>query len=147
MMTGRTRWIATLVAGLAGAAVVSPYAAQAAAPTGDVKGPACLDIVAGSGVYDGSVLAFRVTLAGPACRAGTYTLVVADSQGGSTIATATPSSVSGSQVFYTVPVSQADGSVCVSATTSLGGRVFDTAPDAGCIEIAVGDGSPAQQFR
>jgi hypothetical protein len=63
------------------------------------------------------------------------------------VATATPSSVSGNQVFYTVPVSQADNSVCVSATTSLGRNVFDTAPDTGCVEIAVGDGSSAQQFR
>lgn len=142
--------IRTLVLAPALALVLATPAGAAPASDTDVRGPACADITDGAGVFDGSDVNFRLTLAAPSCRSVTYNLVVLDEDGDTTpIATATASGDgSSNQVFFTdVAASDPDGTVCVYATTRVGNHVFDRAPDEGCMELTV-DGPPSgQKFR
>jgi hypothetical protein len=121
----------------AAALAVAVYAATASAfGTGDVKGPACTDIVNGGFSYDGSTVTGSVQLAASACKAASYTLVVEPQDGGTPIATGLggPSPVPGTVVF-SVSVTGGGSTVCLAVKSSLGSHIFDDAPDSGCINV------------
>ncbi len=125
---------------LMAALVFSVSSAWGAAPTEPPTSLACLDINGGTGFsWDGATLTGSVTLAAPACKQATYTLYVLDQSGDTTpltSATGTPAGL-GDVILFNLPVSDTDGTVCVYATSSIGGRVFDVgAPDnQQCLEV------------
>ena len=118
---------------LAAAFVFSVSAAWGAAPTEPPASLACLDINGGTGFsWDGTTLTGSITLSAPACKQGVYTLYVLDQTGDTTpLTSAQGTPVGGGDViFFSTAVSDTDGTVCVYATSSIGGRVFDVgAPD------------------
>jgi hypothetical protein len=112
-------------------------------------GPVCADILNDSGItdYSSGTVTFALRTAAPSCRGILYTVNVYDDTlahnflgSGSSYGTkaAAPDDIATGIVFVTVPVSSlADpnaASFCVSATSS-GDRVFDRAPDTGCISF------------
>jgi hypothetical protein len=119
------------------ALAVAAYAATASAlGTGDVKGPACTDITDGGFSYDGSTVTGSVRLAAPACKAAKYTLVVQPQGGGTTITTGLGEpATDGTLALFSVPVIGGGSTVCVAVKSSLGGHVFDSGPDTGCIDV------------
>jgi hypothetical protein len=129
---------------LAAAFVFSVSAAWGAAPTEPPASLACLDISGGTGFsWDGTTLAGSISLAAPACKQATYTLFVLDQSGDTTPLTSaigTPAG-QGDVIVFNVPVSDTDGTVCVYATSSIGGRVFDVgAPDGEqCLDVDTGN--------
>ncbi len=134
---------------LAAAVVLATTSAGAVPGDTDVRGPRCADIVDGAGFYDGTEVNFRETLAAPSCKQVTYTLYVLDEPGDTTpLATASQTGDGTStNVFFRVAVADDDSTVCVYGTTSIGGKIFDRAPDTGCVTLAVGGGAPAGRFR
>jgi hypothetical protein len=125
---------------LTAALVFSVSSAWGASPTEPPASLACLDISGGTGFsWDGTTLTGSITLAAPACKQATYTLYVLDQSGDTTSltsATGTPAGL-GDVISFNLPVSDTDGTVCVYATSSIGGRVFDVgAPDGQqCLEV------------
>jgi hypothetical protein len=134
-------------------------AASTPPPGGDDTFNACLDYstVAGNGgVYalaaTGStttVLNFKYSLVEPSCRNATYTFVVVS---GGTLAgpvlwqdvregDATNQSFYENASFVNGP-----SSVCVYATTSVNGKLYDRAPDSGCLSLSTTGGSGTNGF-
>jgi hypothetical protein len=134
-------------------------AASSPPPSGDDTFNACLDYsttAGNSGVYGlaaaGStttVLNFTYSLVEPSCKNATYTFVV----------------VSGSNLAGTVlwqDVREGDGtnqkfyenasflngpsSVCVYAATSVNGKIYDRAPESGCLSLSTTGGSGTNGF-
>jgi hypothetical protein len=144
------RVVALLV--LAAALAVSAATASAAAPTEPPASLACLNIEGGTGfVWDGSNLSGSITLAAPACKQATYTLVILDDASSTTplaTTTGTPAGA-GDVVLFTKAVSDTDGTVCVYATSSIGGRVFDVGAPTGltCLDVDNTGSSPATPFH
>ena len=118
---------------LAAALVFSVSAAWGAAPTEPPASLACLDINGGTGFsWDGTTLTGSITLSAPACKQGVYTLYVLDQAGDTTPLTSAQGTPvgAGDVIMFSLLVSDQDGTVCVYATSSIGGRVFDVgAPD------------------
>lgn len=137
-----------LLLALAGAAALSLGVAPAVNAIGnDAKGPACADIVAGDGFNTGESVQFMLSVAAPSCAQVTYTMYVLDEPGDATpIATATLSGDRSTDLFFTIPISDDDDTVCVYSTTSIGKHVFDRAPDSGCVTLTVGSGPPGQDY-
>lgn len=133
---------------LAGAAALSLGVAPAVNAVGnDVKGPACADIVAGDGANLGHSVQFMLSVAAPSCPQVNYTTYVLDEPGDATpIATATLSGNRSTDLFFSIPVSDDDDTVCVYSTTSIGKHVFDRAPDSGCVTFTFGVGPPGQDY-
>jgi hypothetical protein len=123
----------------AAALAVAVYAATASAfGAGDVKGPACADIIDGGFSYNGSTVTGSVDLAAPACKAAKYTLVVEPQGGGTVITTGLGQPFGGGTlVQFSVPVTGGGSTVCLTVTSSLGGHIFDNAPDTdiGCMDV------------
>ena len=117
---------------LVGAVLVLPT--MAGAGPDDVKGPACADVIFGSGSTGGVVVEF----AAAPCSFVTYTLdVYADAGSAAPLRSVTTyDPLPLNQVGFQVG-SDTDGIVCVVLTTSVGGgkHVFDRAPDTGCTEV------------
>ena len=118
---------------LAAAFVFSVSAAWGAAPTEPPASLACLDINGGTGFsWDGTTLTGSITLSAPACKQGVYTLYVLDQAGDTTPLTSAQGTPvgTGDVIMFSLLVSDQDGTVCVYATSSIGGHVFDVgAPD------------------
>lgn len=125
---------------LAALLLLSAPASAASGFAHDSKGPACTNIIPTDGVNnsDGSfdtatqTVNFQIVLADVSCADVTYTLYVLD-EGNSSTAVTTWQLGNGSSdlvQFVNVPVSSADGDVCVYATTSKGSKLYDRAPDA-----------------
>lgn len=142
-----------LFAGLAGALAL---ATVPMAPAAAEVGPACADIINGSGSYgsfDGQafVSANAETVA-PACAQVTYAVNVHDTAG-ALITSAPAIVVDGSSLTFFVNVPGSPTEVCVTLTSSIGRRVFDTAPDApeaGCAtgsHMTLGGGSGAGSWH
>ena len=125
----------------------------------DVKGPACTDVLTDNGtqttqgVYDGTQVIFRVVLAAPSCEQATYTLHVLDAGGSTEIASGSQPGDGASTVLFfsgatavSVPAGTGD-TVCVYLTTSIGGHVFDRAPDTGCGALTSGGGAGGTGFH
>jgi hypothetical protein len=125
---------------LAAALVFTVSSAWGAAPTEPPTSLACLDINGGTGFsWDGTTLSGSFSLAAPACKQATYSLYVLDESGGTTPLTSakgTPVGL-GDVIFFSFPVSDTDGTVCVYGTSSIGGRIFDVgAPDGQqCLDV------------
>src|SRR3954469_6227572 len=135
---------------------VSPASTAKIDPTGDTHGgPACADILNDSGITDyqarahhsAGTVTFAVRTAAPSCRGIRYTVNVYDDTlahnflgSGSSLGTKVLASddMTTGIVFVTVPLgSAADpnaASFCITATSS-DDRVFDRAPDTGCISF------------
>lgn len=128
-----------LVAGALAAAVLVAGAVSAGAESG----PSCADITGEThgplNFYNattgtGTLNVRLLTASGTACKQVTYTLVVSGVTGAPIVI-----SQKGSAEFNAISYSDTDNKVCISATTtSSGGHVYDSAPDAGCIEITSG---------
>src|SRR4051812_21483619 len=134
-----------------GAPALAALSGPAAAET-VYHGPKCADIVDGSAAYEGTAVLARMSLGAKACRAVNYTLTITDATGSTVLATAsgspTTDQAGGPATAFQTAVADptpADG-VCVYVTTSLGKRVFDRAPDEGCVAIDPGSAS-GQRFH
>jgi hypothetical protein len=104
----------------------------------DANGPNCMDIVAGSGAFDGTAVSMLVQLGKTGCSYGIYTVNVlgADANGRYTVPLAQQTQTADSMVKllddqtglgFRIPVSASK--VCVYATTAIGVHAFDRAPD------------------
>jgi hypothetical protein len=137
---------------LAAALVFTVSSAWGASPTEPPASLACLDIDGGTGFsWDGTTLTGSITLAAPACKQATYTLFVLDQSGDATplsSAKGTPVGF-GDVIFFNFPVSDTDGTVCVYATSSIGGRVFDVGAPEGeqCLEVTTTTSSGGTLFH
>lgn len=150
---------------LAGALVALVLPVGAGAVVDDVKGPACADILV-SNANRTSVVSYntttstvtpRIALAAPQCSYVTYTVnVYSDASSTTPIASCSIKGTTASEgctlqesgfadvVQFSFTAVEQDGVVCASMTTSVGGHVFDNAPDTGCIEIS---GVPASGYH
>ena len=131
-----------------------------AAPDENVK-PRCADIIGGSGGYfpgEPPEVEFTVRLAEPSCSNVAYTIVVLDDATNTTpLATATQQGdgTSTSLLFTINEVANDDDTICVYATTSKAkknggvkeGKLYDRAPDTGCLEITAGVGPGGSDFN
>jgi hypothetical protein len=125
---------------LVAALVFTVSSAWGAAPTEPPTSLACLDINGGTGFsWDGTTLTGSITLAAPACKQATYTLYVLNQAGGTVLTSVqgVPFPANPTTVQFSAPVQDQDGTVCVYATSSIGGRVFDVgAPDGQqCLDV------------
>jgi hypothetical protein len=132
-------------------------AASSPLPGGDDTFNACLDYsttAGNSGVYASSgstttVLNFKYSLVEPSCKNATYTFVVVS--GGTLAGTilwqdvregdATNQSFYENASFVNGPMS-----VCVYATTSVNGKIYDRAPDSGCVALSTSPGAGGGNF-
>jgi hypothetical protein len=131
-----TKFLAAAVA-IAGAALV-----MGVVSAGAESGPACADITGENHNYaTRGTVSVGLILAGASdavtsepCKSVTYTLVISGITGSPLVI-----SQKGNNLFANVSFSDTDDNICISATTSAGGRkVHDAAPDQGCLEISVG---------
>jgi hypothetical protein len=136
-------------AAVAVAALSTAVAGAAPSPTSDVNGPTCADVTDGAGVYNGTAVNLRLTLAAPPCRSVMYTLYVLSADGTTLLGSSsqTQPTADPTRITFNVPVSDGSTTVCVYATTSIGGHVFDRAPDTGCIQLVVDGPISAQAMR
>lgn len=112
------------------------------ASPGTAAGPRCADITgeqhnyAAQGTISVALLldgAGDVTTSVP-CRSVTYTLIISGISGGPLVV-----EQKGDSTFESITFTDNDNNICISATAgSSGGKVHDSAPDAGCLEISVG---------
>ena len=139
---------------LAFAAICAAALVVAVSPASTAKiddtngGPVCADITNNSGIsdYSDGTLTFVIGTVAPSCRGITYTVSAYDDNTGAFLGTGsatgnkTPQEDGSGFVFVTVPIdtSQAttQDSFCIVATSS-DDRVFDRAPDTGCISFSV----------
>jgi hypothetical protein len=124
---------------------------QSLASVNDVNGPACSDIVLqapsgatsfGSYAPDGTVLV-AVSLGAPKCTFIDYTVTVITVEGSQTLSFLQTNAAGDLLLFSGTVDPTTNSSVCVFATTSVGGgnHVFDRATDTGCVSIPK-SGSP-----
>jgi hypothetical protein len=135
---------------LASAAVVGAVLATGVVPAGAESGPKCADITGENHNYaiQGTV-SVGLILAGASdaassvpCKSVTYTLVISGITGSPLVITQ-----KGSNLFSNVTFSDVDNNICISATTSSsGGKIYDAAPDYGCLEISVGSSGGGSGF-
>jgi hypothetical protein len=143
------RKIGLLLATLALAGVAATVPGVSGGAIGDTNGPSCRDITNGQFNYtangDGTYNLNSQLLLGPdgttaACKQLTYTLyVIVD---GTDPATAQAYAYDSNLQLTGVTITDDDNGICVYATTSHNGKVFDTAPDAnfGCLVITTTTG-------
>jgi hypothetical protein len=117
--------------------VVAPTATPARPNDADAQGPPCAEITSGDGGYSsGGLIDFTAFLGDPACSFVTYTFVVTNTEG-DTIASVspdaevcTPETPDGGCVHFSVNLGESGPStVCVYATTTIGGHLVDRAPN------------------
>lgn len=125
------------------AAVVVTVAPAVGAPS--ESGPRCADITAAGGLtYSGGTMSGSYLVGAPACKQITYVLVVESTVGTTTTTTeliGTPSSGNPNLILFSGSIADDDGIVCVSGETRTnGGKVFDRAPDTGCVQVSSGSG-------
>jgi hypothetical protein len=116
-------------------------------PAGDVRGPACADVVTGQAEYvtttRGPSVQATMQLAARSCPSVRYTLIVFDDETGGTplrVLDVRGGHKSGTNVeFGPIGVLDPDGTVCVAVTTSTrnGKHLFDRAPDTGCVLVTL----------
>ena len=135
----RRKFIASLFALLA--VVVALTAAPAVGALDDARGPTCVDIVATGNYTVAKRLGVKLLPVGvPACQQFTYTLYVFVDPNTAPLVF----EKQGSDEFL-VDIDDDDSSICIGATTSVGGHTFDIAPDsfdpvtgAGCLAVEAG---------
>jgi hypothetical protein len=150
---------------LALAAICATALVVAVAPANTAKiddtngGPVCADITNNSGIadYTSGTLTFVIGTAAPSCRGLTYTVYAYDDTTGAFLGTGsatgnkTPQEDGSGFVVVTVPidtsqVSEGSNSFCIVATSS-DDRVFDRAPDTGCISFPIEGGAGQGGFN
>jgi hypothetical protein len=144
---------------VAAVAVLAVPVVAMAKTVDDVPGVTCADILTDNGaqttqgVYDGTQVIFRIVLAAPSCKQVAYTVHVLDAQGTTEIASGSQSGDGTSSVLtfagssaVLVP-SGTGNAVCVYLTTSIGGHVFDRAPDNECGALTNGGGAGGTGFH
>ena len=114
-------------------------------------GPTCADITNNSGIndYTTGTLTFAIGTVAPSCKGLTYTVSVYDDTTGALVGTGSakgnkttaPGVTDGSGfVIVSVPIDESKvttrDSFCIVATSS-DDRVFDRAPDTGCVSFPV----------
>lgn len=117
--------------------------------------PACADITDGSAFYHvntdpANTVQGTIFLAAPSCKDVTYTVTVSYLSGGKTKVKTLSFKGNGVDDFlrFTVPnVSSDNGVVCVSFSTSKGTKVYDNAPDSGCVPVAEDSGPAGSPFN
>lgn len=136
------------LAALTGTALVFGVSPASTAKIDDVHGgPVCADILNDSGItgYDpeAGTVTFALRTAAPSCRGIRYTVNVYDDTtkaflgSGSTFGTKTADADGTGVTFVTAQIPSSTttaDSFCISATSS-GDRIFDSAPDTGCISF------------
>jgi hypothetical protein len=139
---------------LAALGALAPAAARSA--TGDTNGPSCRDITNGQFNYtqtsfnqtgpntfnlNGQLLLGDAGTTAP-CKQVTYTLYVIIDGSDPATATAYPPDpdalLTGNVQWTGISITDDDPNICVYATTSHNGKVFDTAPDTGCLVVTAG---------
>ena len=139
-----------------GLAVVPLAGLAAPGPEDDVNGPRCANILEGLASYDTDAGTARptvtalITLETAPCKSlDRYVLHVLDEAGTVELATATgqngtlPNEVGFRSAFGANPPLD----VCMYLTSvAPGGRVFDRAPDTGCVDLGLDGGSGARPF-
>lgn len=128
--------LAIIVLAIALLGGMSPAPAAAAAP--DNAGPACTDIKGRDGVYTSAtgnaIFTFSFTILAPPCKNATYTLNVADSNGGTVTASYPGGGLTlcaATQLCFAHDygaASSAPATLLVTGTSSIGGHVADTTP-------------------
>ena len=143
------RKIALSLATMALAAVAATAPSLSSGAVGDTNGPPCRDINNGTFNYsstgtntfnlNGQLLLGSDNAAVP-CKQVTYTLCVLVDGTDPTAPGANPSCYpqDGSATFTGITINDDDPNICVYATTSHNAKVFDTAPDAGCLVLTAG---------
>jgi hypothetical protein len=134
------RFVLIAALGLGLTAFGAPTAMPAA--PGDAQGPPCANIVDGDGSYTGTVgesgtVDFTIQLQASVCSFVTYSFFVTDTAGnpiaptgpvtGDT-QTCTLSTGAGCDQFV-YDIASSPSTVCVYATTSIGGHIIDRAPN------------------
>jgi hypothetical protein len=114
---------------LLGAAVaLSVFASGAVGGTPTDPSRGCADIEGGADFHwDGTNISGSMTLVAPACKSVTYTLYILNNAGGTVLASVggVPFSGNPTVVQFNTTVQDTDSQVCVYATSSSGGHVFD----------------------
>jgi hypothetical protein len=116
-------------------AVGGPAQARPDTSLRDTHGRACVDVIGGDAVYDEVGLGLRLQLAGTSCRRVTYTLIVLDQAGTELSRTSVTGTGTASTVEIDAVAADYPETVCMVATTTIGRRLLDRAPDDGCVEI------------
>jgi hypothetical protein len=150
----RIAGIAALTA-TAALALGLPTAGVPARP-GDAQGPLCSDIRVTAdytGVLgdDATVRGVLSTPQAPSCEGGVYTVYVYDATGTTLLGSQTFAGNAVDQAFsYEIAISNAPQFVCVYATSTIRGRIADTAPNGGCSDpaepVELGGGAGASGF-
>jgi hypothetical protein len=94
----------------------------------------CADIEGGVGfTWDGTNFTGSITLFSPACRSVNYTLYILNNAGGTLLKSVegVPFSGNATTVQFTTTVQDTDSEVCVYATSSSSGHVFDVGAPTG----------------
>jgi hypothetical protein len=136
-----------VLAAICGTALVVAVSPASTAKIDDLHGgPVCADITNDSGIteYSDGTLTFVIGTVAPACRGLTYTVSAYDDVTGVLLGTGSASGTKTAQadgsgfVIVSVPIDQSkvtsDDSFCIVATSG-DDRVFDRAPDTGCISF------------
>ena len=126
-------------------------AAGASARQGDTKGPPCSDIflsasftnATGTPGQPATVQWVLTTPQAPSCPGAVYTVTVFDSTG-TTILGGARYVGNGEDAAFSgsLTIANAPSSVCISATSTLRGRLTDAAPDSGCEVVQLADEAP-----
>ncbi|MGH3083381.1 MAG: hypothetical protein ACRDNP_04860 [Gaiellaceae bacterium] len=147
----------TVVAVVAAAAAVALALPSVGAPArpGDQKGPACSDIfvqasLVNVGATVGEPATVQWTLTTPlaaSCLGGVYTVTVYDASGTTILGGARYDGNGEDAAFVgSFQLASAPEAVCVSATSSLRGRITDSAPDEGCQLVELSESGGASGF-
>jgi hypothetical protein len=124
---------------------------------GDTKGPPCADFIFGDPGYfrnavNGSgIVTSTFTLKAPACDTATFKLHIYDYATGTTLLAGNiaSTSVSGDTVSFTYNFSAGtaptDG-VCLVGESYFKGRLADSAPDSGCLQVPVDSSGSGSGF-
>jgi hypothetical protein len=110
----------------------------------------CADIEGGAGFsWDGTNIGGSITLVAPACKSVTYTLYILNNAGGTVLASVdgVPFNSPGSTaVQFNTTVQDTDTQVCVYATSSSGGHIFDVGAPTGeqCLVVDQTSGGATQ---
>ena len=148
-MRTRTAAIAALTA--AATVALALPTAGAAARQGDAKGPPCSDIfvsatftsATGMPGETGTVQWLLTTPQAPSCPGGVYTVTVYDATGSTILGGAQYVGNGQDDAFSgSLTIANAPSSVCISATSTVRGRLTDAAPDTGCQEVQLEDIAP-----